>query len=299
MNPISNDSQTVARISDIIAKNNAGVIVLPINPSVDALAAATSLYLSLLKMGKTINLVCSSQVSGDLIAVDKVQNNLSVSGDNLVISFPYSDGAIDKVDYNIQGENFNLIITPRPGFSKLDQTLVKYSYSGGNFQFIIVIDSPNLNSLGEIYSNNQNQFQGKDIINIDRHLTNGQYGTVNLVNKTISSISELVFKVIQNLEVEIDKDIATNLYAGIVTSTNNFSSYSVNANTFETIAKLLRMGAVKKAFRKPQFIQPGKAREMQPVKPIESVEKEPTLEEKPMTPQDWLKPKIFKGGGLI
>ena len=300
MNPTNgNEAQSLTRITDIITKNASGVIILPNNPSIDAIAAGTSLYLSLLKMGKTAALVCSSPVQADFAGVDKIQNSLSVNGNNLVISFPYSDGSIDKVDYNIQGENFNLIITPRSGFPKLDQNQVKYSYSGGNFQFITVIDSPNLNSLGEIYSNNQNQFQGKDIINIDRHLINNYYGTVNFVNKTISSISELVFKVIQSLRIEIDKDIATNFYLGIASSTNNFASYSVNANTFETVANLLRLGAVKKTFRNPVGPTPFIAGGSFPVKPIESIEKEPQLNEKKTTPQDWLKPKIFKGGGLI
>jgi hypothetical protein len=77
---------------------------------------------------------------------------------------------------------------------------------------------------------------------------------------------------------------------------------------------------VKKAFKKPVPIgsspniafnrqtvrsQPavtnsmaGRNREIPKVTPIESVEKE-TMAEKPQTSQDWLKPKIFKGGGLI
>jgi len=308
MNPTNNnETQTLSRIADIIGKNNSGVIILPTNASVDTIAAGTSLYLSFVKMGKTISLISSNPVTSDLAGADKIQNNLAVNGDNLVISFPYSDGAVDKVDYNIQGSNFNLIITPRPGQPKLNPNQVKYTYAGGNFDFIIVIDAPSLNSLGEIYSNNANQFQGKDIINIDRHLTNGYFGSVNLVNKTISSISELIFKLIQNLRLEIDKDIATNLYAGIAASTNNFTSYSVNAGTFEAVANLLRAGAVKKSFRKPVSanpfmptgsFQPTKSREVQSVKTIESLEKE-SQPESSGTPQDWLKPKIFKGGGLI
>ena len=71
--------------------------------------------------------------------------------------------------------------------------------------------------------------------------------------KTVSSISELILSVIQTLGIEIDRDIATNLYAGAAASTNNFTSYSTNADTFEHIAALLRSGAVKKAF-KNQFL---------------------------------------------
>lgn len=301
-----NPDNVLARINDILKKGQSGAIILPTNPTLDAVATGTALYLGLHKMGKSIALVCTSKVDVNVTAADKIQSQLIISGNNLVVSFPYADGAIDKVDYNIQGNNFNLIIAPRAGFSKLDPNQVKYSYTGGNLDFIIVIDSPTLNSLGSLYTDNQKQFQGKDIINIDRHLTNSFYGTVNYVNKTSSSMAELILKLIQNLGIEIDRDIATNLYAGIATATNNFSSYSVTADTFENVATLLRMGAVKKSIKRPDqptqfqpfnqsFNQPFN-QEIQNVKPIENVEKEPTGGGTP-TPQDWLKPKIFRGGG--
>ena len=246
----NNIQQALNRINDVMQKG-VGAIVLPTNPSLDAAAAAAALYLGLHKMGKSVSLACSNKISYNLTAVDKIQTQLSTDGDNLVISFPYSDGAIDKVDYNIQGSNFNLIITPRQGFPKLEPSQVKYNYTGGNLDFVIVIDSPTLNSLGTLYSENEKQFQGKDIINIDRHLTNGYYGSVNYVNKTSSSLSEMVLKLLQNLGIEIDRDMATNLYSGIAASTNNFTSYSVTADTFESVAALLRLGAIKRTLTKP------------------------------------------------
>lgn len=314
---MDNTQNTLARIQEITTKCRSAVIVVPLNPSIDAIAASTSLYLALSKMGKTVSIACSQKVQSDLTASDKFQNIIGAGGDSLMISFPYADGAIDKVDYNIQGESFNLVVTPRPGFQKLNPNQVNFSYTGGQVDVIFVIDAPTLNSLGTIYTDNQNQFNGKDIVNIDRHLTNAYFGTVNYVNKTISSISELVLSVLQTLGVEIDRDIATNLYAGTAASTNNFTSYSTNADTFEHIAALLRLGAAKKAFKKPvpvavqpfqsppmrsqpQVINsmPGHSPEVPKSNPIESVEKEVTTE-KPQTSQEWLKPKIFKGGGLI
>ncbi len=305
MGPANNNQALFERIKNVLGKQSAGVILLPHNPGLDAVASATSLYLALIKAGLPISLVCATTVKTDLYASDKIQSNLSVNGDSLVISFPYVEGAIDKVDYNIQKDRFNLVITPRQGFPKLDPTQVNYSYTGGNFGFIITIDCASLNNLGEIYLNNQAQFQGKEIINIDRHLTNTLFGTINLVNKSISSLSEMMFALIQYLKIPIDKEIATNLYAGIASSTNNFTAYSVTASTFETIAALLRLGAVKKNIKKPYSpnqplppVIPKYNLETQPAKPIESVEKE-TLPEEPATPQDWLKPKIFRGGGLV
>jgi len=304
---MENNHQLVfSRINQIVSQKISGAITLPTNPSIDAVASSTALYLSLIKLSKNVSLSCSNKVNYGLTGADKIQKNLSVLGDSLMISFPYKDGSIDKIDYKIEGENFNLIITPRPGFSKLDSSKVSYSYTGGKLEFIFVLDSPTLTSLGDLYQNNQNQFQGVEIINVDRHLTNSNFGTINYVNKTASSLSEMVFLLIKNLGVELDKDIATNLYTGLVSATNNFSSYSVNAQTFETAASLLKMGAVKKIVRKPSginqintFNSPNFNQKPFEFKPIESVEKEPKQTQTQETPDDWLKPKIFKGGGLI
>src|SRR3989338_553929 len=316
---MDNNQNTLARIQEITTKCRSSVIIVPPNPSIDAIAASTSFYLALNKMGKAVSLVCSQKPQSDLVASDKFQNIIGAGGDSLMVSFPYTDGAIDKVDYNIQGETFNLIVTPRPGFQKLQPNQVNFSYTGGLIDAIFVIDAPTLNSLGTVYADNQNQFTGKDIVNIDRHLTNAYFGTVNYVNKTISSISELILSILKILKVEIDRDMATNLYAGTAASTNNFTSYSTNADTFEHIAALLRLGAVKKTFKKPvssitqptmnfqsqvrpqpQVINsiPGHSPEVPKSSSIESVEKEVTTE-KPQTSQEWLKPKIFKRGGLI
>lgn len=313
-----------SKVSETIQKATSGAIILPANPSTDTVAAASALYLGLTKLGKNVSLVCDMTPKSDLMAADKIQKQLTTSGDNLIISFPYTDGSIDKVDYNIQGETFNLIVTPRQGNSKLDSQKVKFSYGGGDMDFIITLDAPNLNSLGNSFIDNKKMFQGKTIINIDRHLVNDFYGTVNIVNKISSSISELAFRFLEEAGCEMDKDIATNLYAGLVSATNNFSSYSVNAETFEIAAALLKSGAAKKQVKplQPQQTQqnqfpPRKQFNQQrdnsnqiqqpikhahsnekQIKPIEDVEYEESSDEN-NTSSNWLKPKIFRGTGLV
>lgn len=316
---MNENNSVISRIGEIINKGGSGVILVPPNSSVDTIAGATALYLALNKIGKNVSLACSSKIENiPLTAVDKFQTDINVSGDSLMISFPYTDGSIDRVDYNIQGENFNLVITTRTGFKKLDPNQVKFSYTGGKIDFLIVIDAPNLNALGDIYLNNKEKFVGCEIINIDRHLTNNNFGTANLVRKTAACISEIIYDLIENLKLEIDKDIATNLYAGILSGTNNFSSYSVGPQTLETAAKLLRAGAIKKVIGKTTSSHTLGGFQGFPLKdqgvtiksdtlpkvnrlenkPLEKVEKE-TEKESQETPQDWLKPKIFRGGGLI
>jgi len=106
------------RAVEIINSGTSGVICLPENPSVDAIAAATSLYLGLTKIGKNVALASSSPIDSDLNATDKIQQNISTSGDNLVVTFPFSEGSIDKVDYSIAGNNFNIVIKPGERFSE-------------------------------------------------------------------------------------------------------------------------------------------------------------------------------------
>lgn len=341
MNP--NEPQNPAvftQIAEVVTKGMSGVIVLPPNATADTIAAGTSLYLGLTKLGKNTSIVCSKAPASDLIGTDKILTAFKTNGDNLVISFPYTEGTVDKVDYNIDGGMFNVIVYPVSGQPKLDPQKVQYSFSGGAADFIIVIDAPNLNILGPIYTDNQREFQGKTIINIDRHLVNANFGTINYVDKTSSSVSELVLKVLIGLKSELDKDIATNLYAGISAATNSFSSYSVRAETFEAAAVLMKMGAIRKQpartgqpmqypqqpqqpqqqprMQQPQtqFQNPGMQRtrpiagqgqprmqsqvanQMNPVMGTdEAIVPEQVTQQQPATPQDWLKPKIFRGGG--
>lgn len=243
-----NNDTIYQRFVAIINKHNSFSIVVPINPTVDTVAASVGLYVGLTKIGKNVTIASTTDIPATygIAGADKIQKSIATGGDNLVVSFPYSDGAIDKVTYNIEGSMFNLVIQPREGYEKLDPSSVKYTYAGGKVDAIIVVDAPTLNSLGELYTANQDQFKGKDIVNIDRHLTNGNFGTVNLLEKKMSSTCEIIMRVLTYLNVSIDKDLATTIYSGIVAATNNFSSYSVNPDTFEASAYLLKAGAVKK-----------------------------------------------------
>lgn len=237
------------KILDVINNFASGAIFLQANPSLDAIAAACSLYLGLQKINKPLPIVCSNPVDNkDIIGADTITDKMVSGGNNLVISFPYKDGSIDKVDYSIDNDQFNLVLVPSGGTANpVDPKDVRFTYSGGKVEYIIAIDIPNLNSIGKIYTDNQADFQGKNIINIDRHLINNSYGTINVIDKTISSSSELVLDIMREMGLEIDKDVATNIYYGIASATNIFTSYSVNLNTHEAAAFVLKKGAVKKS----------------------------------------------------
>jgi len=314
MNPTRSQLE---KVIETLQNNNSGVICLGENLSTDSVAAATSLYLGLTQLGKNVSIATTGELNSEMIGAEKVQSELTTSGDNLVISFPYSEGAIDKVDYFIQNDKFNVVITPRAGTPSIDSKTVNFSTAGGTIEFIVVIGVSSLRSLGTLYTENQELFKQSKVINIDRSLTNAYFGTANFVNRNVSSLSELVLTILTTMNVEIDAEMATNLYSGVIDATKSFSTPSTNASTFENSATLLKAGAKKASSApaqtnqslhdsQPQTIQidQKKSFERQGAKPIKSVERAPmigSIEGDDSISEDeeddtWLKPKIFKPG---
>ena len=78
------------------------------------------------------------------------------------------------------------------------------------------------------------------IINIDHHLTNIQFGDINLVEDGFSATAEVVFLLIEELKVPLSFNIAACVYAGICTDTGGFKYGNTTAQTHEIVAKLLQ-----------------------------------------------------------
>lgn len=80
------------------------------------------------------------------------------------------------------------------------------------------------------------------LVNIDHHPGNEAFGTLNVVVTTASSTAELVARLLVDAGVDIDKDIATALYVGIVTDTGRFQYSNSSPDTLRLAADLLSRG---------------------------------------------------------
>jgi bifunctional oligoribonuclease and PAP phosphatase NrnA len=80
------------------------------------------------------------------------------------------------------------------------------------------------------------------VINVDHHPGNDDFGTHNVVVTTASSTAELVTGLIQDAGIEIDRDIATCLYTGVVTDTGRFQYSNSSPATLRLAADLLSYG---------------------------------------------------------
>ncbi len=84
-----------------------------------------------------------------------------------------------------------------------------------------------------------------DFVMIDHHQQPDDYAKVTYSDVSMSSTCEMVYNFISYLgaEEEINADIATNLYTGIMTDTGSFKYRSTSSKTHKVVADLIEKGA--------------------------------------------------------
>lgn len=102
---------------------------------------------------------------------------------------------------------------------------------------IIILDCGNKDRINA----NLNNYKGK-IINIDHHVTNEFYGDINHVDTSAAAVGEIVFDVINCLNIEITQDIAICLYTSLLTDTGSFKYSSTTEKTHNIAGALISTG---------------------------------------------------------
>lgn len=231
---------------DLIKKSNNIVIVLPKNPSTDAVASGLGFFLALEKIEKKIKVVCnefslppshqflpkSKEIRSDLTALRK-----------FIITLDLTRTKVRELSYDISNSNkLNVYITPKDGF--FEPRDVSTSASAYEYDLIITIDAPDLESLGKIYDDNTEFFYHTPIINIDHNPANEYFGEINSVDLVATSTSEIIFELIKQLNGgAMDEYIATSLLTGIVSKTKSFQSTTVTPRSLAISSHLIENGA--------------------------------------------------------
>jgi phosphoesterase RecJ-like protein len=81
------------------------------------------------------------------------------------------------------------------------------------------------------------------LINVDHHITNPLEWPLTWLDTAASATGEMVFKLIQQLGVEIDREIALCLYAAIFTDTGSFRYSNTTPESLRIAATLIELGA--------------------------------------------------------
>ena len=248
------DNQTLQKLKDAITKSNSIGIAVGPNPALDQMAAALGLSLLLKEANKTATVASPTdpivEIS-NLVGINKVQKSLGGggSGGDLIVSFPYLEGEIEKVSYTLENGFLNIIVKAAEQGLSFDEKDVQYTRSGGggSVDLLFVIGAQNLSDLGNLYD--PQKMQNTQIINIDNSDTNQGYGDIVLVSPQASSLSELIGDIALSLGFKIEPDAAQNLMSGITTATKNFQDPRTSSLAFEVASYLMKRGAARAAAR--------------------------------------------------
>ncbi len=99
---------------------------------------------------------------------------------------------------------------------------------------IITCDSGSIDLLGFDLSS-------REIVNIDHHKSNTNYGTLNIVDSQCVSASMVAYELLKD-DFKTTNDIATCFYVALVTDTQNFVTLNINENVFTVASELIALG---------------------------------------------------------
>lgn len=103
----------------------------------------------------------------------------------------------------------------------------------------IILDSSDSERLGPL----KEALMGcQTVINIDHHVTNQWFGTLNLVDPEASATGEILFFLLKEIGVNLSHSIAESLYVAISTDTGSFKYDNTTSVTHRVVAALLECG---------------------------------------------------------
>lgn len=234
----------IQQFSEMIKKSSSPLIFIPQNPEGDAIGSALAFFLIFKKLGKNPEIVCSTALMEKFLFLPEVQDikhNL-LAERMYKISLNVSENEIKELSYEQVGQILNIYLAAKDDNIGRDSLAIEPSKF--KYDLVLVVGSPDTESLGHIYFENTDLFFQTPIINIDHHPSNEYFGTINIIEVTSPSTAEITAEIIEKVSPEsMDEKIATLLLAGIISETNNFQNPNINPKTFTLAASLLSGGA--------------------------------------------------------
>lgn len=233
-----------AQAVTLLRNSTTPVVIIPKNPTTDALAAAIALLVTLEKLGKNTRIVSPDFTlppgHGFLSKSDAIHHDLA-SLQNFIITVDLRKTKLEALSYDVRDDQLHIYLDPKRGFFEPEN--VQTSTGPYAYDLIITLDLPDLHQLGQLHQDNAEFFFRTPILNIDHHPTNTQYGHVNHIDITDCSVSESVFEIIKDLDQSLlDEHIATSLLAGIISKTKVFQTNTVTPRSLAIASHLMAAG---------------------------------------------------------
>lgn len=180
------------------------------------------------------------------MTLDEILEEIKVAEKIIILTHESPDGdAIGsslamKLALEELGKQADVIIPEIPRLYKFLPSInqVKKESEIKSYDLAISVDCADLKRLaGREYFEN-----ARKTVVIDHHGSNNMFGDLNYVNPVSPACCEILAYVFEYFQIEITKEIGTCIMTGIITDTGGFRHPTVNPETFEFTAELIRKG---------------------------------------------------------
>lgn len=117
--------------------------------------------------------------------------------------------------------------------------LIKKTSLDSRDAVFVALDCATAGRLGDI---KDKAAAARVLVNIDHHPDNTNFGGINFVDPSASSVAEMIYQILRAGNAVIDPDMALCLYVGMVTDTGRFQYSNTTSATLRTAAELLECG---------------------------------------------------------
>lgn len=238
--------EPLAQFKELVAKAEHVLILLPQNPSGDAIGSGFAVAHFLEQSKKKATLAFSDPFQNAeryhfLPRPSQITHAITGARDFVLAFNTKFNNIIDH--HAVREENeFKIFITPEHG--AIDPRDFSFIPAKFKYDLLVVIDAPDKDAAGKIYEQDPDIFYEIPVVNIDHHSTNDNFGQFNFVQLTASSTSEIVADLLESIDSNaVSQEVAKCLLTGIISATESFQTKSTTPKALQTAARLMEKGA--------------------------------------------------------
>ncbi len=234
------------QLEKILNESKKILILLPASLDGDAIGSGWALYFFLENKGVAADLAVleDNHETERFKFLPRPKNIIqSVAGiRDFVLSFNTKYNKIQGIKTEELPDEFRVYITPEKG--SIDPRDFSFMPAKFKYDALVVLNSPDKESLGKFYEENPDIFFEAPLINIDNHANNENFGQINLISFTSSSTSEALAEIMEKIDTQsVTAPVANCLLAGIISATDSFQSKKAAPKTLQLSAWLMDRGA--------------------------------------------------------
>ncbi len=231
------NAELIARLKE--AKNV--LVTVSHDPSIDQLSAAIGLTIALNRMDKHATAVFSGQTPNTLefLQPEKTLEKTTDSLRDFIIALDKSKA--DKLRYKVEDQVVRIFITPY--HTALTESDLDFSQGDFNVDVVVALGVQTQQDIDDAVQSHGRILHDATVAVLSLGVQ-PELGTMNIVDGSASSLSEMTLELIQSLDKNVlDSQVATALLTGIVAMTERFSNDRTTPKTMSASATLMAAGA--------------------------------------------------------